>query len=287
MEEEKRIDFACPECGKIYLQKQSSLLGKKAICKYCNKKFTISVLDKYKLSSNSAKEFETPYKFFDSQYFKVLLKKRFINGKTVKDRFYTIAFPDHKNIIRELPALDTKLQSKLMLNKVKSLVEYKIKGLVLTEDKYKFIKSLPDEILKKLAQWDIIEQKVADELFERRKICSVCKKSYIGEGEYCSKLCQQYDKINKTSLTDNSNLILPKCNLCGSQMKHKTISSCNASGIALALLCFGIGVWFTFAGLFCGGPFIGIPLCICALFMGGKRKRVLICTNCGQLLDSI
>jgi hypothetical protein len=38
--------------------------------------------------------------------------------------------------------------------------------------------------------------------------------------------------------------------------------------------------WF-----FCGGPIIGIPLCICALFMGGKRLKVLKCGNCGAITE--
>ena len=73
-----------------------------------------------------------------------------------------------------------------------------------------------------------------------------------------------------------------KCQACGTDLKRKTVSTGNATGIALALIVFVIGVALCTT---CVGAIIGIPLCICALFMGGKRKKVLYCPNCKTIVS--
>ena len=71
------------------------------------------------------------------------------------------------------------------------------------------------------------------------------------------------------------------CPLCGGGMLQKTKSSGNAAGIALALIVLIIGIVLTAT---CWGSIIGIPLCVCALFMGGTRTKVLQCVNCRHIL---
>jgi hypothetical protein len=80
---------------------------------------------------------------------------------------------------------------------------------------------------------------------------------------------------------------IPKCNLCGGKMVKTTISTGNVMGIVIALLVLIVGLYITFSALFCGGPLIGIPLCILALFMGGNRKNILKCQNCGAAVDRV
>lgn len=75
----------------------------------------------------------------------------------------------------------------------------------------------------------------------------------------------------------NSNL--QTCKICGGPLVRKKISRGNAAGIAMALIVFAIGLalCFTFP---CAGIFIGFPMMICSLFMGGKREKVLCCKHC-------
>lgn len=74
-----------------------------------------------------------------------------------------------------------------------------------------------------------------------------------------------------------------KCHLCGSSLVKTTISKGNASGIALALVVLFIGILILLTGW---GAIIGIPLCICALFMGGRRIKVLRCPKCGATTEA-
>jgi len=64
---------------------------------------------------------------------------------------------------------------------------------------------------------------------------------------------------------------------------HKTvISSGNAGGIALALIVFLVGVVLCFTAI---GFICGIPICLCALLMGGKRQRVWKCRRCKYVFN--
>lgn len=72
----------------------------------------------------------------------------------------------------------------------------------------------------------------------------------------------------------------PRCHLCGSPMRMKTRSTGNAGGVALALITFVIGV-IIFLAIPILGWVVGPIICLCALFMGGKRYRVLRCSGCG------
>jgi len=108
----------------------------------------------------------------------------------------------------------------------------------------------------------------------------VCEKCY--EKLKNGAISQAVTKSKSAKVIDTTQLSQPRCNLCGGAMVKKTVSSGNVAGIALALLVLAAGLFLTFGGLFCGGPFIGIPLCILALFMGGKRSKVLKCEKCGN-----
>lgn len=72
-----------------------------------------------------------------------------------------------------------------------------------------------------------------------------------------------------------------KCQQCGGSMLKKTKSSGNALGIALALIVFVVGVLLCLTVI---GAIIGIPLCILALFIGGKRSKVWQCRQCGYVI---
>lgn len=73
------------------------------------------------------------------------------------------------------------------------------------------------------------------------------------------------------------------CQQCGGAMKKATVTSGQAAGCAMALICFFVG---------CGllmvvpiGTVIGILLIICSLFMGGRRQKVWKCTKCGTTVN--
>lgn len=68
------------------------------------------------------------------------------------------------------------------------------------------------------------------------------------------------------------------CQQCSGVMRQRTRSTGNASGIALALIVFAVGLVMTFIPIAC---FIGPFICIAALFMGGKREGVWQCDECG------
>jgi len=75
-----------------------------------------------------------------------------------------------------------------------------------------------------------------------------------------------------------------KCPLCGGPMNKKTISSGNFGGIILALIVFFIGFALIFV-LPIIGVIVGPLVMLAALFMGGKRRSVWKCSNCGHVLD--
>lgn len=77
---------------------------------------------------------------------------------------------------------------------------------------------------------------------------------------------------------------MPKCQLCHTEMVRKTISTGNASGIAGALIVFVIGVAICATGI---GAILGVPICICALFMGGKKEKFLVCPSCGAKTSAV
>lgn len=72
------------------------------------------------------------------------------------------------------------------------------------------------------------------------------------------------------------------CRQCAGNMKKTVVSSGNCLGIAVALLLFAFGVWLCFTVV---GVIIGIPVCICALFVGGTRRKVWKCTSCGCIIE--
>ena len=65
-------------------------------------------------------------------------------------------------------------------------------------------------------------------------------------------------------------------------MKKAVQSSGNCLGIAIALVLIAIGIVLCFTVI---GAIIGVPLMICALFVGGKRKKVWKCRKCGYLFE--
>jgi ACR3 family arsenite efflux pump ArsB len=72
------------------------------------------------------------------------------------------------------------------------------------------------------------------------------------------------------------------CQHCGGQMVRKTLTSGNCLGVAIALALFAFGAALTAT---IAGALIGIPLMLCALFIGGKRRRVWRCRRCASVLD--
>ena len=71
----------------------------------------------------------------------------------------------------------------------------------------------------------------------------------------------------------------PKCQLCGGRMVRKVKSSGNCLGIALALIIFVVGIVIFFMIPVIGWV-IGPLICLCALFIGGKRSKVWQCVRC-------
>ncbi len=71
-----------------------------------------------------------------------------------------------------------------------------------------------------------------------------------------------------------------QCRTCGAPMRRTSTSSGNCMGIMVALTVFIVGVCLSVVGLF----IIGIPVCLCALFMGGKRSKVWMCTRCRSII---
>lgn len=73
----------------------------------------------------------------------------------------------------------------------------------------------------------------------------------------------------------------PICQACGGGMMPAVISEGNAAGIALAIIVLIIGCGLSTSVL---GAVVGIPLIICALFMGGRRKKVWRCVQCRAII---
>jgi len=65
-------------------------------------------------------------------------------------------------------------------------------------------------------------------------------------------------------------------------MKKAVVSRGNASGIASGLIVFVLGIFLTATVVF---AIVGVPLMICALFMGGRRQKVWKCTRCGYIFE--
>ena len=141
--------------------------------------------------------------------------------------------------------------------------------------------------------WGLMNKSLMEcDQFERGNVQDLMKDFRKFEGQLKrprksknSAIPQAVTKSQSAKVIDTTQVDQPRCNLCGGIMIKKTVSSGNVSGIALALLVLAAGLFLTFGGVFCGGPIIGIPLCILALFMGGKRKKVLKCKKCGHTVD--
>lgn len=71
----------------------------------------------------------------------------------------------------------------------------------------------------------------------------------------------------------------PKCQLCQTVMVRKTVSNENAANTAAALIVMAIGIAICCTGI---GAILGVPICICALFIGGGKKKFLVCPSCGM-----
>ena len=72
------------------------------------------------------------------------------------------------------------------------------------------------------------------------------------------------------------------CRQCMGPMKMSVVTSGNCLGIALALVLFAIGIAMCCTIV---GAIIGIPVCLCALFVGGKRRKVWKCQSCGCIVE--
>jgi len=69
-------------------------------------------------------------------------------------------------------------------------------------------------------------------------------------------------------------------------MKKATLSTGNCLGILMALIVLLGGLFVTvFFFWTIIGPIIGILMMLAALFMGGKRRKVWKCRNCGYVFD--
>ena len=62
------------------------------------------------------------------------------------------------------------------------------------------------------------------------------------------------------------------CRQCGGRMKKAVQSSGNCLGIAIALILLAVGIGLCFTGI---GAILGVPIAICALFVGGETKEGL------------
>jgi hypothetical protein len=65
-------------------------------------------------------------------------------------------------------------------------------------------------------------------------------------------------------------------------MKKSVQSSGNCLGIAIALILIAIGISLCFTGI---GAILGIPIVFCALFVGGRRRKVWKCRSCGYVFE--
>lgn len=77
---------------------------------------------------------------------------------------------------------------------------------------------------------------------------------------------------------------MPSCQQCGDAMKKTSISSGNCIGLLLALIVLFGGI-FVFIFIPVIGWVIGPLMCLVALFMGGKRRRVWRCRGCGYFFE--
>lgn len=135
--------------------------------------------------------------------------------------------------------------------------------------------------------WGLINQSLLRcKDYERKDLEGLSKKFKQFEKQLKRKKKKEAAEARRKAKTKTqATVTVPRCRLCNSEMKQSVVSSGNVAGIAVALLVFAAGLILTFGGLFCGGWLIGIPLCILALFMGGKRKRVFKCRSCGAIYD--
>ena len=141
--------------------------------------------------------------------------------------------------------------------------------------------------------WGLMNESLLDcDKFECRDVKDLMKEFRVFEKQLKktgkpnnSTVVETEKKSESPRVIDTKQAYQPYCNLCGGLMINKTVSSGNVSGLASALIVLTIGLLLTFGGAFCGGFLIGIPLCILALFMGGKRKKILRCEKCGHTVN--
>ncbi len=75
----------------------------------------------------------------------------------------------------------------------------------------------------------------------------------------------------------------PKCQLCGATMVKKVQSSGNCLGLLVALLVLFLGLLVTvFIPVL--GWVIGPIIMLIALFIGGKKSKVWRCTSCRSIM---
>lgn len=72
------------------------------------------------------------------------------------------------------------------------------------------------------------------------------------------------------------------CKQCGGRMTKSVQSGGNCLGIALALVLVAVGVGLCLTVV---GAIVGLPIIICALFVGGRRRKVWKCQKCGCLVE--
>jgi rubrerythrin len=76
------------------------------------------------------------------------------------------------------------------------------------------------------------------------------------------------------------------CQHCGGAMERATLSSGNCLGILLALIVFFSGLFvFVFFFWTCIGAAIGGLMMLLGLGMGGTRRKVWKCGQCGYVFD--
>lgn len=108
------------------------------------------------------------------------------------------------------------------------------------------------------------------------EVIGLMEQAYVhGESVVCEKCHQKLNSCHSSPPVQDRPA--GGCPLCGGRMIKKTKSEGNAMGIAIALIVLAIGISLTITIV---GAIIGVPLILCSLGIGGKRKKLLVCVNC-------